>query len=330
MPSKIINYCKNGDLEGLSHCLKSVSELGSGPNDPDIWGRRPLYYAVRNRNITAIRMLVEHGADITLTNRISDSEEDLMVTGFKTASMVCIRFLTELYDRAYIGQNIATYIPFLFRGGPELLEIFIHAFKLQSLKSYESVFCRNGKIAHYKMLISCNVCFDLQTALKYTIVYGRYAVFQFLLTLVRYDEQLDHIYRGPYGSQQTLMSLCAINGYYKGLRCLVKYGANINVQSVNERGETRNCLMAAVDNNRYQQLCDRQRVMIQKCVYYLSTLYPINQQNSRGQTALMFAQRADNTELVEILLELGADVNIRDMDQMVYNSGLKVSQSLGS
>lgn len=318
MPSKIINYCKSGDLEGLNHCLKSTLELGNGPNDPDIWGRRPLYYAVRNRNIKAIRMLVEHGADITLTNRISDNEEDLMVTGFKTASIDCIRFLIELYqgEHEHIHRNLVSYIPFLFRGSAELLEIFIHAFKIQSLKNNESVFCRNGKISHYKTLISCNVCFDLQTALRYTIVYGRYAVFQFLLTLVRYDEQLDHIYRGPHGSQQTLMSLCAINGYYKGLRCLISYGANSNVQSVNERGETRNCLMAAVDNSHYNQLCDRQRIMVQKCVYYLATLYPINQQNSRGQTAIMFAQRAGNTELVEILLELGANPNIKDMDMM--------------
>jgi len=316
MPSKIIQKCKSGDLEGLNHCLKSVPEMGSGPNDPDIWGRRPLYYAVRNRNIKAIRMLVEHGAIITISNRISDNDEDLLVTGFKTASVDCVRFLIELYqdERDHINRNLGLYIPFLFRGDAKLLEIFIHTFKIQSLKTYESVFCRNGKIIHYKTLISCNVCFDLQIALRYTIVYGRYTVFQFLLTLVRYDEQLDHIYRGPYGSQQTLMSLCACNGYYKGLRCLANYGANINVQSVNERGETRNCLMAAVDNNHYNQLSDRQRIMVQKCVYHLSTLYPINQQNSRGQTALMFAQRAGNTELVEILLELGADTDIKDMD----------------
>jgi ankyrin repeat protein len=138
-------------------------------------------------------------------------------------------------------------------------------------------------------------------------------VFDYLLTLVRYGEQLDHIYHGPYGTRQTLLSLCVTNGYYKGLIQLIKAGANMNIVSVNEHGETRNNLMAAVDQaGRFFK--DRKRIMIQRCIHYLARFYDVNDQNSRGQTALMFANRAGNTDLAKILLELGADPNIVDMN----------------
>lgn len=326
MQSKIINYCKNNDLHGLTLYLGSSSSSGSDSesediNKTDIWGRTAIFYAIRRKNIKIIKLLYDHGADIFIKNKISGDREDTMVTAFKTASLECATYVAGLFSASscsYISMNINNYLPYLFRGSAALLTVFIKSFKIRSLKGYESVFCRNGKRCHYDVLMKYNVCFDLQEALKYSLVYGRYSIFLNLITLIRYDEQLDHVYRGPHGSQQTLLSLCASNGYYNGLRNLISYGANIHIPSVNERGETRNNLMATVDNRRYNKLNDRSKVVVKKCIHYLTGLYHIDEQNSRGQTALMFAQRAGNQELVDMLLDLGADPTVTDMDGNTY------------
>lgn len=297
MPSKIIK-------------LNSV-------NDPDIWGRRPLYYAVRRKDIEAVQTLISNGADPLLTNHISGGDEDLLITAFRTSSVDiinCVMGLLANDSRSYVHQNIATYIPFIFRDDALVLEQFIRMFEIRSFKGYESILCKAAKKCHYDTMLRYNICFDLQSALKYALVYSRLSVFQYLLTLVRYREQLDHLYRGPHGSRYTLLSLCASIGYYAGIQQLIKMGADITMVSVNERGETRNNLMATVDNPRYNQLNDRGQLMIKKCLHFLAKLYDINSQNSRGQTALMFAHRAGNADLAQILLDLGADPTIPDMD----------------
>jgi hypothetical protein len=227
--------------------------------------------------------------------------------------------LVDLFAKTTEGQMhvhraLSQYLPFLFRGDSNMLSNFVRSFKIHTLKGQELIFCKSGKKCHYDTMIQYNVCFDLQSALKYTLVYGRYGMFQYLLTHVRYGEQLDHIYRGPHGSQQTLTSLCVTNGYYNGLIQLVRSGANMNLTSVNERGETRNNLMATVDNVHYKAMKDRDRLMVQKCLHYLVKLYTIDDQNSRGQTALFFANRSGSRDLANILIELGADPNIIDMD----------------
>lgn len=317
MPSKIINSCKNNDLEELRGALREAEPLGI--NDPDHWGRRAIYYAIHLKNVKAIKMLHDHGALLTVTHKINGSDEDLVVTALKTSSHETVLCLIGLLSDTsvgcrHIGANISVYLPYLFRGDATLLEQFIRLFKIHSLKGHESVLCRTSKRCHYVMMLRYNVCFDLQSSLRYTLVYGRYTAFQHLLTLIRYGEQLDFVYRGPHGSRYTLLSLCAINGYYKGLVQLVRAGANMNIVSVNERGETRNNLMTVVDNGLYNTLKAGQQIMIQRCIHYLVQFYDVNEQNSRGQTALMFARRAGNEELVQILLELGADPDIVDMD----------------
>lgn len=310
----------SGDLEDLCHCLKADTD---SVNTPDLWGRRPMYYAIRSKNVVAIKLLYEHGAFLTVTNKISGNDEDLMITAFKTASNETVQCLISLLSTTTVGQchirhNLSLYLPYLFRGDASLLKNFTNSFKIHSLKGQESVFCKTSKKCHYDTMIRYNVCFDLQSALRYTLVYGRYSAFEYLLTLVRYGEQLDYIYRGPHGSQHTLLSICVANGYYKGLIHLVQGGANMNIVSVNEHGETRNNLMAAVDNRQYQYLKDRDQIMVQRCVHYLARFYNIDDQNSRGQTALMFANRVGNTDLVKILLELGADPNIADMNGQYF------------
>lgn len=315
MPSKIINICKNehADLDDLYH-----SDFNC--NGVDLWGKHPLYYAVRYKRPDVIRILKKLGANIYDTNRINGNDEDLLITAFRTASAPTITCVMLLYDSTYIKTNLANYLPYLFRGDSLCLEKFVKTFKIQSMKGHEFIFCKRAKMCHYHVLKTYNICFDLQLSLKCTLVYARYSAFQYLLTLIRYKEQLDYIYRGPHGCQLTLLSLCCTYGYYNGIKSLIKAGAQYHIMSVNERGETRNNLMALVDNNRYMSLSSRDRIMYQRCLYYLLNFYDINAQNSRGQTALMFAYTAGNIELVQLLLDLGANPDITDMDGVTYKS----------
>lgn len=263
----------------------------------------PLNLAIRAKDIPTIKRLYPNVR----------SGSDPLVLAFKTASndtVKCIMDLMGMYDmntadaRAN-SDSYAQYIPYLFRGNTDWLELFIRTFHIISFKGHESVFCRTAKPCHYKTMLSRNVCFDLQASLRYTIIYGRHSAFEYLLPLVKYQEQLNFIYLGPNGVQQTLFGLCAVTGYYRGLVKLVKRGVDVNILSVNERGESRNGLMAAVDNPQYHKLNDRDQLMIQRCVYYLANIYDISSQNSLGQSALTFAERAGNTDLVKIILELG-------------------------
>ena len=310
MPSKIINYCKNENLEGLSRYLTC-----SNINQPDIWGKSPLYHAVRYGSAAAVTHIIDMGADIFHLNKIAGNKEDLLVTALRTSPEI-VHTVSKHYGlhmnyHQHIKQHMNSYLPHLFRGNSDNLKVFLKGFKLYSLKGYESVFCKTAKKEHYQVLFDNSICFDLQSALRYTLQYHRYSSFILLLSAVRYSEQLDYVYRGPRGSQQTLLSICCSNGYYKGMQRLVDHGANIMVSSVNERNETRNNVMSAVDHH----VTGKQYLSVVKCIKYLARLCPINDQNSRGQTALMFSERAGNTELSKLLIELGADINIMDMDK---------------
>lgn len=308
MPLKIINYCKNGDLEGLSRCLDC-----STINQPDIWGRCPIYYAVRYNSPKAVCYIHSMGADVFIMNKIAGDSEDLLVTAFKTASTI-VQTIIKYYQAQpahmiHIKLHMNNYLPYIFRGKTDNLKSFIEGFKIYDFKGYEPILCKTAKKEHYQVLTDQNICFDLQSTLRYTIVYRRYTAFLHLLSLVRYGEQLNYVYRGPQGSQQTLLSLCCSNGYLKGIRLLIEQGANIALPSVNERQESRNNLMSAVD----RRITKQQQAAAIKCIKYLIRYYPINEQNSRGQTVLMFAERMGHTIISTLLVDMGADPDIIDM-----------------
>jgi hypothetical protein len=314
MPSKIVNKCRNTDLNGLSQCLDEDSV-----NIADIWGHSPLYHAVRYKSILCMNHLIEMGANIFLLNRVCGHEEDLLVTAFRSGDFDTVKAVISLYAGTgtiedHIQRHMTTYLPHLFRGNTVYLEAFLQGFQTYSFKGYESIFCKTAKKEHYILLARKNICYDLQNALKYTVIYRRSICFLYLLDLVRYPERLNHVYRPGLHVQQTLFSLCGINGYLKGIQNLIEAGADAGIASVNERGETRNNLMALVDNSCYSLEKPAHRCMIQKCLRLYVTIYDINAQNSRGQSALMFSKRAGNHDLTNILLELGADSNLVDMD----------------
>lgn len=313
MPLTIINSCKRNDLESLKLSLSTQSV-----NSVDQWGRTHLYYAVKYLAYDLVRYLINQGTDIFGLSKVDDVNEDLLLTSLKAGDNLMIKIISDFYSEhpqchRHIKNHIVGYLPYLFKGQTQILSDFIDTFRISSLKGYENIFCRTAKKSHYDTLLQSVVCFDLQNALKFSIIYNRRQQFIHLLKKIKYPEQLDYIYRGPMGTQQTLISLCCTKTYYKGIQKLIDLGADYNQYSVNERGELRNPIMVIADSCGYEKLNNKEVTEIKKCLSYLSQIIDINEQNSRGQTALMFAYRS-NPKLVPILQAFGCNSDIVDMN----------------
>ncbi len=289
---------------------------------PDIWGRFPIYYAVRYKSCRAVELLLMKGADIHCLNTISGHKVDLLYTALKTRDITLIRCVLKHWGKTY--TDIDEYLPLIFDSNIDILSAFIVHFDVKSLKEHESILCKYARIQHYIWLRAHNICFDIQQTLKYTIIYRKTACFSYILTHhVKHVEQVNYIYQTGTRSNFTVLSLCAIHGYLKGLRELQVKGVDYNIITVNNRGETMNNIMALVDNEMYGKESASHKAAIRCCLIYLLTKNPINWQNSRGQTALMMAYRAGNGELAEILINNGADMDIPDMDGHRANNYVK-------
>jgi hypothetical protein len=313
MPLTIINSCKRNDLESLKLSLSTQSV-----DSIDLWGRTHLYYSVKYLAYDLVRYLIHQGSDIFGLSKVDDTNEDLLLTSLKTGDNLMIKIISDYYTDHpqcynHIKVHIVYYLPYLFKGQSQILSDFIDRFNISSLKGYENIFCRTAKKSHYDTLCESVICFDLQNALKFTIIYCRYQQFIHLLKKIKYPEQLDYIYRGPMGTQQTLISLCCTKAYYKGIQKLIDMGADYNQFSINEKGEPRNPIMVIADSCGYKKLNNKEEADVKKSLNYLTPIIDIDQQNSRGQTALMFAYRS-NPELVPILESFGCNSDIIDMD----------------
>ena len=310
MPSRIVSVCKSGEYQGLAKAL-SVSTI----NSPDMWGRFPVYYAVRYNNIAALRYMLELGADPYVESTISGRRDNLVMTALRTGVVETVKVVISIW-RSY--TDISDLLPLCFSkdNSTELLASVIEGFNIRSLKGAESVLCRRAKIGDFEWLLHHNICFDLQQALRYCLIYGRPHCFMYLLRYIKHQCELDYVYTNA-GSRgtHTLVSLCCLYGHYKGLLKLLKLGASADVITINNHGETMNNLCVAVANEHYRHLRDIYQTGVTLCIKYLiSQGVSLNWQNSRGQTALMMAMRAHNGELTNLLLAAGADPTLRDMN----------------
>ena len=193
----------------------------------------------------------------------------------------------------------------------EKLAEWIKRNKIQTLKGYEISFVKQASIVYYVYMDSIELCYDKQMALKYSIIYCKPLVFKYLLSRVRYKEQLDYIYSTGHGSSIGLLELCSLNGYIDGVKHLIKDGANVNLFTVNKKGETLNLIMSLCDNLPPNETPSENKL---KLFTYLIDKIDVNSVNTYGQTALMFACRSNALNYITLLIEKGADESILDMN----------------
>lgn len=317
MPSKITLSCKHDDLEQF--CLAvSVDNI----NTPDCWGRYPLYYAIRYGAIENIRHAIKIGGDLLLCNRLLQTDIDCLTVAIKYNTII----ISELFHNVKNRIDPTKYLPLILAvrnrqtSDPNkeniiIFDQYIKIFDIISFGGLEGVFCRYARNSHYEYCKKYSICYDLQETLKFTLLYRKYGCFIYNLQYVQYGEQLDHIYKLSATKTTSLLSICAIQGYYKGITSLISHGANPYILTVGDNGETYNALMATANNQRYFEETPYRQQLIIKCICQLCKAgISINFQNSLGITALMMACRIANADIVSHLIMLGSDITLMDIN----------------
>lgn len=174
--------------------------------------------------------------------------------------------------------------------------------------------CQIAKPRDYQKLLQMNVCFDIQQALKLTLMYRKYNSFMYLLSNIKFKEQLNYLYHHRNNSTTTLMAIATIQGYYKGVKRLIKDGANIHNHITISGGDQMNYLMYVCSNHNFAQEMPRKQKQILKTVLLLVDHgININYQSNTGTTALMVAAKTGNIALYYLLIKLGANQTLTDM-----------------
>lgn len=306
MQSRINNACKEHDLPRIKTLINK-----DNVNQTDCWGRTPIYYSVRYGAIDIFYFLVSLGADLYKTYIINKQEYDLIDTALNTNgnSVENYQIIAAVLS-VWLGPlYISRYISKIFCGSACVLQLFIQHIPNISLKGYERQFCSKAQEEHYRVLLKYHICFCLQQAMRYTIVYRKRRSFMFLLSQIKCSEQLDYIYTTSGRSTLNLVTLCATRGYYNELKILLREGADPKLLTVNGMDETMTPLHAICDN----WFTERELVNIKRCLHLLLKYIDVNQANTKGQTALMFANRKSNDEIIMMLKEYGADPTAVDM-----------------
>jgi len=327
----LLKICKDPYSKGLSE--KEICKYIDDINTADKWCRRPIYYAIINQNITIIGALVNSGKlDLSLTSKIHNSNNYELP--FSTALRSKNSKIIDILAIHVTNNNCFEYLTTALKTNIEIFKLFLSCFNIVSLKGSEMMLCSYAKIPHYYICYQNNICFDLQEALKYTLIYRKYSSFEFLLKKVKYSEQLNYEYNSninSYGCRKfTLLSIASIQGYLKGATLLLTRGANIYGNIISSKHENLNYLMYICSNKSYysetpstqQQIIDTIKLLITKGI-------PVNYQNNIGQTALMISARSNNLDFIKILLEHNADKTLKDMNNRIAHDYIDVECGFG-
>lgn len=313
--------CKNGSLADVKMHLAGGSTI---VNEPDKWGRRPIYYAITSGHTHIVKELTESGLlDVKLPSKVPHfNKTELPIA-------TCLRIKNaEMFDMLakLVPYNYNEYLGVALKSDIVMFKQYINSFGIISLKGSEMLFCSHARLDHYDMCYRGNICIDLQSALKFTLVYRKYGCFNYLLKRVKYSEQLEYLYNCK--GKLTLIGMAVIQGYLKGVIALVGKGASLTGFVVNSKQEMMNYLMYVCSNRSfYSEPTGTQEQIIATIRYIVTNGISVDYQNNTGLTALMVATRANNVQFVQVLLEYGADTTLTDMNGK--NAHDYVDESLG-
>ena len=308
MLSKIAWLCKHHDFTEFRYLVNRAN-----CNIPDENGKYPLYYAIKYHSPHIMAYLIRIHANPLLCN--AESDFNLVTLAIKYHAPHLNRLLLSVKNNITYEDKL-TYLPYvLIQGRIIVLHIYIQTFQIQSIKGMECIFCRYAKISHYQYCRTHNVCLDLQDVLKYNLIYQKYDTFLYNCNFVQYVEQWDHMYPTPSSLRTTnLLSLCALQGFSKGLQYLIDRGADYEAHVVGDCGETYDLLMLLAYNPHYNGESTKRKIAILNVIDLLLEYLSVDNQNSLGMTALMLACRAGNSDIISKLLDAGANIFLEDIE----------------
>lgn len=254
-------------------------------NTPDMWGRYPLYYAIRYKCYSIVQwMLDSNKCDINKVNSDMDVFDVALLIKDPEMFMLLWQQIIPNHTYKYLDRVFTTI---------DIFKTYLQCSKIISLKDYEHIWCRYAKPIHYKIMIDNNICFSRQMALKYTLIYDRISSFTYLLKTHQHREELNYLYRRPDNSYFNLLHLAVARGHMSAIMLLIKLKADVHLQSLNSKHETVNLIMTLAES-KYRQNTPRILNLLMK---YLD----INACNTQGQTALMMVMRRKSNENMIVL-----------------------------
>lgn len=160
--------------------------------------------------------------------------------------------------------------------------------------------------------------------LRQTILEGNWKFFD--IAIMHYLLEFGNTINDKDKSGFTLLQYAAQHGQFKIVTCLLNYGADVHVR--NSQGETAFMFAAAYGRIRIMELLRRYGAQINICDKFKSTALMkavchkrkyavifliqsgvfLDAQDEKGQTALSYAAHIGEHELVELLIDKGADI----------------------
>ncbi len=77
------------------------------------YGDTPLFYATRNKHLNAVRLLVQSGASLTVTNKFGDTPHDDVVDANIKRALQLPKATSPLVDGRMGGRSIVTVLSYL-------------------------------------------------------------------------------------------------------------------------------------------------------------------------------------------------------------------------
>lgn len=284
-------------LENKSDLTKYLVKKGADVNTKYNEGLTPLHLAASNGNLEIAKLLIEHGGDIHLTN---DKKSTVLHLAISNSRLEIVQFLLECGANVHTSNchNCAPIVSAVFNNDKiEFVKCLLE--KGANINTTDEEGCtpvylafRHGNMNTAKFLLDNGADINVTND-------EDFALLHFAVHINDFDRVKFLVERGAdvnvkSGDGPTALHLAVTEGNIDVVKFLVQHGADGNIRDK----EGRTPLHIAVDKNKLDM------------VKVLTTCSGINVRNHLGETALFLAACWNYFDIVQVLVQHGADVNI--------------------
>ena len=304
---------------GYEPVVKSLLLAGANVNSRNYDGWTALMKASKNNHITIIHTLLEVGADPHL--QISDGHNALMIASFSGHHQVVEQLLRTNVDCNYQPKNGINALMYAsLNGHSEVVELLLNAHANPNIEHSGGLTalmfaCEKGHSKVVELLLNRKANPNIQdsdgcTALMLASHHGYSEIVELLLK----DEADPNIQNRD---RYTALRFANENGHFRAVDLLLKHHANPNIQG-KKAGytELHFAVLSLKKDAKSGLLFTTMTGTVEDYIKIIQLLIghsiiDIDAVTDRGFTSLMFASMNGCTEVVELLLEAGANPNIQ-------------------